>query len=285
MRLRLGLLQDPAAIERQIQRELKDAEKKRMVKTATPTVKTEEEMKADEALHKRERKDVEDHVKAVHKPPRIRPLSENKAIETGANFIAETFLFFVAGGLILAESWRRDRKEKRQDADVADALATAEREREEMRQKMELLQAEIEALMDNKKPFDSVRAAAVASIRQIPSTTSTATTSEQDWKPSVTENTLATSTTTSPPTKEALASKARDPSPTTLAATNKKPAAVTKEPSAAERSAAARTTAQPSAKSEPLRRPPIEGKSEPSPPSSWLPSSWLGSGGTKPSAS
>jgi hypothetical protein len=169
MRLRLGLLQDPAAIERQIQRELKEAERKRSSATP-PTVKTEAETLADDAAKSKERKEVADHVKAAHKPPRIRPLSENKAIETGANFIAETFLFLVAGGLILAESWRRDRKEKRQDADVAEAIAVAEREREEMREKLELLQAEIEALMDEKKPFDEVRQRAVASLHKPAST-------------------------------------------------------------------------------------------------------------------
>ncbi|KIW07560.1 uncharacterized protein PV09_01516 [Verruconis gallopava] len=174
MRLRIGLLQDPAAIERQIQREVKEAEKRRL-KDAIPTVKTEAETLAEEAAKSKERKEAEEYVKATLKAPRIRPLSENKAIETGANFIAEAFLFLVAGGLILAESWRRDRKEKKQDAEVNDALLIAEREREEMKQKLELLQAEIEALMDNKRPFDSVRAAAVASIRQIPSTHHTST--------------------------------------------------------------------------------------------------------------
>ena len=49
MRLRLGLLQDPAAIERQIQRELKEVEKRRIAQQA-PTVKTEAETKAEEVV-------------------------------------------------------------------------------------------------------------------------------------------------------------------------------------------------------------------------------------------
>lgn len=156
MRLKLGLLQDPAAIDRQIARELKEVEKARQ-KAAVPTVKTEKEVKAEVKLLEEERKHVEEHVKSSIKPPRIRPLSEAKAIDSGANFIAETFLFFVAGGLILLEAWRRDRKDKKQDADVAQKLEEAEKEREEMKVQMALLKEEIDALL-KKKPFDSAAA-------------------------------------------------------------------------------------------------------------------------------
>jgi hypothetical protein len=276
MRLRLGLLQDPAAIERQIQRELREAEKKR-IKDATPTVKTEAETKAEEDARKKERKEVEDHVKAAHKPPRIRPLSENKAIETGANFIAETFLFLVAGGLILAESWRRDRKEKKQDADVADALATAEKEREEVKEKLELLQAEIEALMD-KKPFDSVRAAAAASIRHIPSTKSGPTASKEDTTASVSGFTPTVPATTSAAAEETSATKAV---PKTSISQG-----VTKTPATEGSDApAGQTAAQPSATSGPSTRLTTDGTRESSSLSSWFPSSWLGGGGAKPSTS
>jgi len=153
MRLRLGLLQDPAAIDRQIARELKDVERARQ-KAAIPTVKTEEQIKAEEEALKSTKKKVEEHVKASHKPPRIRPLSEAKAIDTGANFISETFLFIVAGGLILLETFRRDRKDKKQDEDVNQKLEAAEMEREEMKAKMALMESELEALL-NKKPFQA----------------------------------------------------------------------------------------------------------------------------------
>jgi optic atrophy 3 protein len=157
MRLRLGLLQDPAAIDRQIERELKEVERARQ-KAAAPTVKTEAQMKAEEEILKNEKKQVEEHVKASIKPPRIRPLSEAKAIDTGANFIAETFLFLVAGGLILLETWRRDRKDKKQDADVAEKLEAAEKEREEIKAQMTLLQKELDAVL-KKKPFKASAAA------------------------------------------------------------------------------------------------------------------------------
>lgn len=52
----------------------------------------------------------------------VRPLSETRAIENGANFIAEGFLFAVAAALILGESWRSSRSEARRRADVGDAL-------------------------------------------------------------------------------------------------------------------------------------------------------------------
>ncbi|KAI5899008.1 OPA3-domain-containing protein [Schizophyllum commune H4-8] len=55
----------------------------------------------------------------------VRPLSETRAIENGANAIAEGFLFAVAAALILGESWRTSvRGEKRRDLvdDALDAL-------------------------------------------------------------------------------------------------------------------------------------------------------------------
>jgi hypothetical protein len=151
MRLKLGLLQDPAAIERQIQKELKEAEAKRQ-KAAAPTVKTEAETKAEEEERKKLKKEVGEHVKAAIKPPRIRPLSEAKAIESGANFISETFLFIVAGSLILFESWRRDRKEKGKDADVMERLEELQKQREEDKEKIDLLEGELSTLLAT-KPF------------------------------------------------------------------------------------------------------------------------------------
>ncbi|KAF8881274.1 optic atrophy 3 protein-domain-containing protein [Gymnopilus junonius] len=47
----------------------------------------------------------------------VRPLSEAKAIENGANALAEGFLFSVAAGLIVAETWRSSWNEsKRRDS-------------------------------------------------------------------------------------------------------------------------------------------------------------------------
>ncbi|MCJ1331473.1 hypothetical protein MMC10_008164 [Thelotrema lepadinum] len=121
MRLRLGLLQDPAVIEKQIQREAKEAAAKK-VKAETPTVKTEAQMKVEEATETKEKDKEADRLKKAHQP-RIRPLSEAKAIETGANFISETFIFGVALGLLLIERWYSRVKENNRRSDVADKLA------------------------------------------------------------------------------------------------------------------------------------------------------------------
>ena len=131
MRLRLGLLQDPAVIERQIARELAEAEAQRVaLRPKVPTVKTEAQSKADEELAKKKRKQIEQHAKA---PPRIRPLSESKAIETGANFISESFLFMVAGGVIIFENWRSRRKESNRRDEVKERLVMLEQEKEDMK--------------------------------------------------------------------------------------------------------------------------------------------------------
>ncbi|KAF5349591.1 hypothetical protein D9756_008920 [Leucocoprinus leucothites] len=47
----------------------------------------------------------------------IRPLSESRAIENGANFLAEGFMFSVAAAIIIGEQWRSSRSQsKRKDA-------------------------------------------------------------------------------------------------------------------------------------------------------------------------
>jgi len=52
----------------------------------------------------------------------IRPLSEARAIENGANFLAEGFLFSVAAGLIISETWRSSRSQSKQRSDVNDSI-------------------------------------------------------------------------------------------------------------------------------------------------------------------
>ncbi|KAF8801428.1 OPA3-domain-containing protein [Phlegmacium glaucopus] len=74
------------------------------------------------------RSEVKLRTNILGEPPRhIRPLSETKAIENGANAIAEGFLFAVAAALILGETWRTSRNQsKRRDAvdDQLDELGT-----------------------------------------------------------------------------------------------------------------------------------------------------------------
>ncbi|KAG9317963.1 optic atrophy 3 protein-domain-containing protein [Chiua virens] len=52
----------------------------------------------------------------------IRPLSETKAIENGANTLAESFLFVVAAALILGENYRSSSKQSKRRDDVDEKL-------------------------------------------------------------------------------------------------------------------------------------------------------------------
>ena len=95
MRFRLGLLQDTAAIEKQIAREAAEHQAKKH-KHEAPTVKTEAQTKADEAAAAKEKDGGEKaKEKTSSRRPKIRPLSEAKAIDLGANFVSESFLFVV----------------------------------------------------------------------------------------------------------------------------------------------------------------------------------------------
>lgn len=149
MRLRLGLLRDPAVVERQIQREIKDAAAKRHAGSA-PTVMTEEATRIAEELAKRERQEIREKVRSGTHTPRIRPLSESKAIEMGANFISESFLFAVAGGIILFEAWRNRRKELNRRDMVAERLETLEEQKEDLERKVAMLE---EVIYQGKKPL------------------------------------------------------------------------------------------------------------------------------------
>ncbi|KAF8734302.1 hypothetical protein AX14_003466 [Amanita brunnescens Koide BX004] len=52
----------------------------------------------------------------------IRPLSETRAVENGANMLAEGFLFVVAASLIIGETWRSSRSESKRREGVNDQL-------------------------------------------------------------------------------------------------------------------------------------------------------------------
>lgn len=123
MRLRLGLLQDTAALEKQAARAAAEAQAKKL-KSETPTVKTEAQMKADEAAEKDKNGDKN---KSLSVPkPKIRPLSEAKAIDSGASFVSEGFLLMVGVSLVLLESWRTKRKETSRREDVSDRISELE---------------------------------------------------------------------------------------------------------------------------------------------------------------
>ncbi|KAJ5118069.1 uncharacterized protein N7443_003249 [Penicillium atrosanguineum] len=140
MRLRLGSIRDTSASQRQAAAE---AEVKKHA-TTSPTVKTQVETKAEEEAIEKAKKAAEEAAKPRHY--RIRPLSESKAIESGANFISETFLFMVAGGLILFESWRSRRKETTRRDGVEERLAELEQSEKTAIQALVALEKELLAL-------------------------------------------------------------------------------------------------------------------------------------------
>ncbi|KAL1637084.1 hypothetical protein SLS56_000740 [Neofusicoccum ribis] len=140
VRWRVGLLQDPAVIDRQIKRELKEAEAKRRASQA-PTVKTEAETKADEQALKKEKEEITEKHKP--KPPRVRPLAETKAIDMGANFISEAFMFLVAGGIIVWEQWRSRRKASDRRDEVDEKLDELEEKNSQLLEEIRMLKARV----------------------------------------------------------------------------------------------------------------------------------------------
>lgn len=140
MRLRLGLLQDTAAIEKQATRAAAEAQAKK-IKSETPTVKTEAQMKADETGDKDR---SGDKIRSLSAPkPKIRPLSEAKAIDSGASFVSEGFLMLVGVSLILLENWRSKRRETTRREDVADKISELEENERASRRALVELEKEI----------------------------------------------------------------------------------------------------------------------------------------------
>lgn len=94
MRMSVTLLRDRVAEQRAKER------------AEAPTVKTEEQMKADEAAKlknaARDKAEKAEASKSVWKR-RFRPLPEIKAVDLFADVIGDAFILFVAGGLIIYE--------------------------------------------------------------------------------------------------------------------------------------------------------------------------------------
>jgi hypothetical protein len=146
MRLRLGLLQNAATIDRIAAKEAKEAAEAHAKKRRAeiPTVKTEAQTKADEAAAAKEKSSSGEKSKTSSTAnPRIRPLSEAKAIDFGANFISEAFLFAVAGSLIVYESFRSRRKENSRREDVAVRISELEENEKKALRALVALEKEI----------------------------------------------------------------------------------------------------------------------------------------------
>ena len=103
------------------EREQKAAEEKRK-KAEAPTVRSEEEQKKYDEQKARDERAEKDGKKKEERKHRvkIRPLSDARAIELGANFFSEAFIFLVAVALLLAENYRSSRKSSQRRDEVAD---------------------------------------------------------------------------------------------------------------------------------------------------------------------
>ncbi|MCJ1306570.1 hypothetical protein MMC25_000213 [Agyrium rufum] len=140
MRLRLGLLQDTAAIDRQIMREATEAAAKKK-KDQIPTVKTEAQAKADEADTSKPKERVEEKLKPPK--PRIRPLSEAKAIELGASFASESFIFLVGIGVLVFGEWLSKRSAASKRSALEDRIVELESVEKSSKQGLIELEKEI----------------------------------------------------------------------------------------------------------------------------------------------
>lgn len=80
----------------------------------------------------------------------VRPLSETHAIENGANTLAEGFLFAVAAGLILGESYRTSRAQSKRRDDVDDRL-------DELGAAVTTLRETVEQLRQTQEELEGVR--------------------------------------------------------------------------------------------------------------------------------
>lgn len=146
MRMRLGILHDAAAQERMHAREAAEAAAKKR-QTEVPIVRTEAQQKADDAAAA----DLKEKKAEAPAKPRIRPLSENRAIELGANFLSESFIFAVAVGLLVWDQWRTRRKESTRREGVEDRLDALE----DHTRQIVALKSEVERLKSKYEPLPS----------------------------------------------------------------------------------------------------------------------------------
>lgn len=146
--MRLGILHDAEAQQRMHEREQRAAEEKRK-KEEAPTVRTAEEQKKYDERKAKEGQDEKDGKKQSSNKVKIRPLSDARAIELGANFFSEAFIFMVAVGLILLENWRSSRKSSQRRDEVSERLEALEAQIERLHKEHNL--PELEALNERIK--------------------------------------------------------------------------------------------------------------------------------------
>jgi optic atrophy 3 protein len=157
MRMAVTLLRDAAA------------EKRAKEKAEAPTVKTEEQMRHDEAQREKnaakEKAEKKEASKSIWRR-KFRPLPENKAVDLFADVIGDSFILLVAGGLILYEYIRARGKpdvnaekiaelnEKLKELDQREIeLEEAEKERQKRVETLEQALEEMRKASGKKKSF------------------------------------------------------------------------------------------------------------------------------------
>ncbi|KAK6332770.1 hypothetical protein TWF696_002792 [Orbilia brochopaga] len=166
MRIRLNLLRDKSVVEKAEEEEErrkamdkgKGSDKESIAKMAADALKDGDSAakasssSADSDILTPPPSPSSEH-SSHHSPPKkkksstphIRPLSDAKAIERGANFISEAFLFTVAGGLILFETLRSRKKEMNRRDEVSERLQSLEEVDEIWRRKVDMLERRLDA--------------------------------------------------------------------------------------------------------------------------------------------
>ncbi|GAA5829783.1 hypothetical protein JCM5353_002230 [Sporobolomyces roseus] len=89
-------------------------------------------------------------------PKHIRPLSEARAIESGANFLSEGFLFTVAATIIIGETYRSSLKESKRRDQVRESLITHEMEIEELRERLKDVESNYEGEKERGRELSSI---------------------------------------------------------------------------------------------------------------------------------
>lgn len=79
---------------------------------------------------------------------KVRPLNDTKAIDSGANFLSETFIFSVAGLLIFYESYRSRKKLATEKRNVKNDINELQDDIEEVKSLLKLLSKEIDHLQE-----------------------------------------------------------------------------------------------------------------------------------------
>jgi len=113
------------------------AERRAREKKEAPTVKTEAQVKAEEAAKHKPKEPSTPQEAPKPKKRKFRPLPEDKAVDLFADFAAETFILAVASALLLWEFYRQ-----KPDTKAAEIAELKERE-EEHEKKIKELEEEV----------------------------------------------------------------------------------------------------------------------------------------------